>query len=150
HRWEVTMMSKDSKSVGSARRAGTSLSRCVRSRLMVCGAFAGAGILTLSVVAVPPDPDSARVEVRAVQLASFVLPSVSSPQGLPDAFVEKLINENAGAIAPLAAAVKRGAPDITPATTTERLTFDSAIDPTITNQTVDNAALGSALGTGGD
>jgi hypothetical protein len=33
--------------------------------------FASAGILALSLVAVPPDFDDAKTEVRAVQLASF-------------------------------------------------------------------------------
>jgi hypothetical protein len=46
--------------------------------------------------------------------------------------------------------LKRGAPDITTATTTKGLTFDSAINPATTNQVVDNAALGSALGLGGE
>lgn len=143
------MTVRDSKSVASDRRAPASPCPYLRSRLTAGGAVAGAGILALSLVAVPPDAKSAKVEVRAAQLAYFASPAAFSSRGLLENSIEKFISEQARAVAPFAAAVKRGAPDITTAATTSRLTFDSAINPALTNQVVDNAALGSVLALGG-
>jgi hypothetical protein len=115
------------------------------NRTKTIGALAGAGILAASLVAVPPDASSVRAENRAVQLASSALPSVFAWPGLQKTD-QRQIGDQARALASLAAAVKRGGQENITTAATNRLTFDSAINPMTTNQIVDNAALGSALG----
>jgi hypothetical protein len=135
-----------STSVASGHCARVSSCSSVRSHFTTGGVFASAGILALGLVAAPPHFDGARTEVRAMQLAALAFPSTSpSVVGL-DGFVRNRVQT-------LMPVVVRGADiatsltflrDTLPSsflTNAIRATGESATDPTITVQQVDNAAL---------
>lgn len=66
-----------------------------KSLLSGFGAFAGAGILAVGVVAAPPDPHSARTEVRAVQLTASVWPGAATLTAL-----EHFVSQQAQTVLP--------------------------------------------------
>jgi hypothetical protein len=103
---------------------------------------ASAGILALSLVAVPPDIDVARNEIRAVRLAAHALPSAAFLGA-----VEKFIGDQAQTVVPITQAVA-GAADIpaafvkaSTADVTTSFTSDSAIDAARNTQKAETAAL---------
>jgi uncharacterized membrane protein YgcG len=130
-------MGKASTSVASGHYAKVASYPSVRSHLTTGGAFASAGILALSLVAAPPDFHGARTEVRAVQLATFALPS-AAPSG---ALLEKFISNHAQSAVPVAGVAAGSAADIATAIGTTPLALDPATDPAINRQQVNNAAL---------
>lgn len=108
----------------------------VRAHLIAGGAVASAGILTLGLVIAPPDSNSARTEVRAVQLAGLAMP--------PPAYLgalEKFISDQAQTVVPVTKAAAGGTTDIATTVVNTPLTFDSAIDPAISSRQVNDAAL---------
>jgi hypothetical protein len=101
-----------------------------------------ADILALSLVAVPPDVDVARNEIRAMRLAAHALPSAAYLDA-----VEKFIRNQAQTVVPITRAVA-GAADIPAAfvkTSTAgaptSFTSDSAIDPATNTQKGEAATL---------
>ncbi len=86
----------------------------VRSRLRSIGAFAGAGILALSVVAAPPDFDTVRSEVRAVRLTASALPGAAYLQAL-----ENIVSQGAQAVLPAAKQLAGGSTTTSGATVTK-------------------------------
>jgi hypothetical protein len=107
------------------------------ARLTAGGAVASAGILALSLVAAPPDSHGARTEARAVQLVALALP-LAAPSG---ALLEKFISDNHAQTFVPVVSVGGDATDITTAVVTAPRTFESAMDPAINNQQVNDAPL---------
>jgi len=99
--------------------------------------FASAGILALSLVAVPPDFDDAKTEVRAVQLASFAL----RPEVLSGAPLQRFVSNQAETLLAVSPVVTSGGPSITTAVVRVQRPSDSAGEPQVNNQRADNAAL---------
>ena len=136
-------MGYTSKSVASGHRARVSSRLSGRSHLATGGALASAGILALGLVAAPSDSNGARTEVRAVQLAALGLPPAAHLGAL-----EKFSSDQARTVVHVTKIAADGAADIPPsvvktptAAETTLLTFDSAIDPAISSQQVNDAAL---------
>jgi len=101
----------------------------IRSHVTAAGALAGAGILTLALVAAPPHSDGARTEVRAVQLTALA----ASPAQLWGA-LEKFISNRIPAVAPVAPVVEGGGG-------TAPVTVESTAGPSTNTQKVEAAAL---------
>src|SRR5690242_12398443 len=68
-----SVMSNASTSIALGHRANGLSRPSVRTYLTSAGAVAGAGILALGLVAIPPDA-TARTEVHAAQLTTWTLP----------------------------------------------------------------------------
>ena len=116
----------------------TGASPSVRSHLAAGGAVAGAGILALGLVAAPPDTNGARVDALAVHLAAFALPPVAHSSALPG---KVIVNQAKAVIPVIPTVVHGGAADVGATGVKTPVTFDSAIDPAINSQQVNNAAL---------
>lgn len=127
-------MSYASKPVASRHRAQASSPISARSHLAAGGALASAGILALGLVAVPPDSNGARTEVRAVQLAAVSL----SPTAYLGALEKFISNQVQTALAVTDTAVG-GIADVPAADASRLLTFDSTIAPETDNQQLNNA-----------
>jgi hypothetical protein len=117
----------------------------VRRKFTTGVAVAGAGILALGLVVVPPDFDDARIELRTVQYTSLALPSAPSPA--VERFVENLIGTQARVPIPVlsgdAAGLTASSPTISHASTGARLsaTGTEALALTTESALVDNVAL---------
>jgi hypothetical protein len=112
----------------------------VRSHLAAGGAVAGAGLLALGLVAAPPDTNGARADIRPLQLTAFALPPAAHSAALLGTFI---VNQAKADVPVIPTVVPGGTTDVIAAGVPTPVTFDSAIDPAITQQ-VNNAALAAA------
>lgn len=115
-----------------------------RSRVAACGA---AGILAVSLVAVPPDFESARSDVVAVRIAHVALPSALLPPGLGQQFVDRL---DGGLARAVASVVPAAVADVPSGTTSLTLAADPGVGDTQANAVAPagldlNALLGPLL-----
>ncbi|WNG92193.1 hypothetical protein [Mycobacterium sp. ITM-2016-00318] len=115
----------------------------VRRRFTTGVAVAGAGILALGLVVVPPDFDDARTDLRTVQYASLALPSaLPSP-----AEVERFLTNVVATQARKPTSASNGdISGITTTSTTSPETLGVTVDPSTSTVEVNNADVGSALG----
>jgi hypothetical protein len=117
--------------------------RSVRSHLRSLGAFTGASILALSVVVVPPDRDSARTEIRAVQLTASAWAGTEFMQVL-----ENLVNQRVQAVIPAAKLLVAGGTVYSGDTATKSTAEVSSlkVDPATEPRTTAAATLAATPG----
>jgi hypothetical protein len=108
----------------------------VRRHLTAGLSVASAGILAVSLVAVPPDSRTARIEARSLQLTA-----VAVPQSVYVSALEKFISNRVAAVVPAGPAVHVVAQDVTTAVGAASLAVNSTTDPATHRQQAGATAL---------